>query len=130
MRQQVEAFLAVHDPATADRLEFLRARFDAGLAWVGYPKGLGGQGLSPTLQPEVDRLFEEAGAPSNHPTSNGIGLGMAAPTILACGTDEQKQRFLRPLWTKKAKADQIAFGTAGAHRAALAGIVDLKVAAQ
>jgi alkylation response protein AidB-like acyl-CoA dehydrogenase len=32
------------------------------------------------------------------------------------------------LYLKKAKADQIAFGTAGAHRAALAGIVDLKVA--
>jgi alkylation response protein AidB-like acyl-CoA dehydrogenase len=32
------------------------------------------------------------------------------------------------LYLKKAKADQIAFGTAGAHRAALAGLVDLKVA--
>jgi alkylation response protein AidB-like acyl-CoA dehydrogenase len=32
------------------------------------------------------------------------------------------------LYLKKAKADQIAFGTAGAHRAALADIVDLKVA--
>ena len=31
------------------------------------------------------------------------------------------------LYLKKAKADQIAFGTAGAHRAALAGLVDLKV---
>jgi alkylation response protein AidB-like acyl-CoA dehydrogenase len=99
VRQQVEAFLAEHDPATEERLEFLRARFDAGLAWVAYPKGLGGQGLSQTLQPEVDRLFEEAGAPSNSPKSNAIGLGMAAPTILACGTEEQKQRFLRPLWT-------------------------------
>ena len=99
VHQLVEAFLAAHDPATEDRLEFLRARFDAGLAWVAYPKGLGGQGLSPTLQPEVDRLFEEAGAPSNRPKSNAIGLGMAAPTILACGTDEQKHRYLRPLWT-------------------------------
>ncbi len=99
VHQLVEAFLAAHDPATEDRLEFLRARFDAGLAWVAYPKGLGGQGLSQTLQPEVDRLFEEAGAPSNRPKSNAIGLGMAAPTILACGTDEQKHRYLRPLWT-------------------------------
>jgi alkylation response protein AidB-like acyl-CoA dehydrogenase len=31
------------------------------------------------------------------------------------------------LYLKKAKADQIAFGTAGAHRAALAGLVDLEV---
>jgi alkylation response protein AidB-like acyl-CoA dehydrogenase len=99
VRQQVEAFLTEHDPATEERLEFLRARFDAGLAWVAYPKGLGGRGLPQTLQPEVDRLFEEAGAPSNRPESNAIGLGMAAPTILACGTDEQKKRFLRPLWT-------------------------------
>jgi alkylation response protein AidB-like acyl-CoA dehydrogenase len=99
VRQQVAAFLTEHDPAAAERLEFLRARFDAGLAWVAYPEGLGGQGLPQTLQPEVDRLFEEAGAPSNRPESNAIGLGMAAPTILACGTDEQKKRFLRPLWT-------------------------------
>jgi alkylation response protein AidB-like acyl-CoA dehydrogenase len=99
VRQQVAAFLTEHDPAAAERLEFLRARFDAGLAWVAYPEGLGGQGLPQTLQPDVDRLFEEAGAPSNRPESNAIGLGMAAPTILACGTDEQKKRFLRPLWT-------------------------------
>jgi alkylation response protein AidB-like acyl-CoA dehydrogenase len=32
------------------------------------------------------------------------------------------------LYLKKAKADQIAFGTAGSHRAALAELVDLKVA--
>lgn len=32
------------------------------------------------------------------------------------------------LYLKKAKADQIAFGTAGAHRAALAGLVDLNEA--
>lgn len=95
----VAEFLAAHDPATMDRLEFLRARFDAGLAWVFYPEGLGGLGLPQSEQQRVDRLFADAGAPDNRPEKNGIGLGMAAPTILAYGTDEQKQRFLRPLWT-------------------------------
>jgi hypothetical protein len=40
VRQQAEAFLAEHDPTAEEPLEFLRARFDAGLAWVGYPEGL------------------------------------------------------------------------------------------
>jgi alkylation response protein AidB-like acyl-CoA dehydrogenase len=96
---QVADFLAAHDPATTEPLEFLKARFDAGLAWVSYPEGLGGQGMPQALQADVDAGFAAAGAPSNHPERNGIGLGMAAPTILACGTEEQKQRFLRPLWT-------------------------------
>ena len=99
LRAQVAEFLATHDPKGGDPLEFLRARFDAGLAWVHYPAGLGGQGLPRSLQGVVDREFEAAGAPSNHPERNGIGLGMAAPTILAHGTAEQKERWLRPLWT-------------------------------
>jgi len=99
LREQVRAFLAGHAPAGSDRLEFLRARFDAGLAWVHYPAGLGGQGLPRALQQVVDEAFAEAGAPGNRPERNGIGLGMAAPTILAYGSPEQQQRWLRPLWT-------------------------------
>ena len=99
LRGQVRGFLAGHDPAAMDRLDFLRARFDAGLAWVHYPAGLGGQGLPRDLQPAVDAEFAEAGAPTNRPERNGIGLGMAAPTILAYGSGEQQQRWLRPLWT-------------------------------
>ncbi|WP_328608297.1 acyl-CoA dehydrogenase family protein [Amycolatopsis sp. NBC_00345] len=99
LRGQVERFLAAHDPKTTDRLEFLRARFDAGLAWVLFPEGLGGQGAPRALQPGVDAAFAAAGAPDNDPRRIGIGLGMAAPTILAFGTPEQRQRYLRPLWT-------------------------------
>jgi len=99
LRGQVRGFLAGHDPAAMGRLEFLRARFDAGLAWVHYPAGLGGQGLPRALQQAVDAEFAAAGAPGNHPERIVIGLGMAAPTILAFGTDEQKRRWLRPLWT-------------------------------
>lgn len=99
LRGLVQEFLAVHDPAATERVEFLRSRYDAGLARVSYPAGHGGLGLPADWQAEVDALFDHAGAPNNRPESNIIGLGMAAPTILAFGTEEQKRRYLRPLWT-------------------------------
>ena len=99
VRARVRDLLAQHPPDSVDRLAFLRARFDAGLAWVCYPVGLGGLGLPRHLQTVVDAELAAAGAPDNNPRSIGIGLGMAAPTILAFGTDEQKARWLRPLWT-------------------------------
>ncbi|NKQ25773.1 acyl-CoA dehydrogenase family protein [Streptomyces galbus] len=99
LRHRTAELLAAHPPASTDRLEFLRARFDAGLAWVHYPEGLGGLGAPRSLQVVVDAELEAAGAPDNDPRRIGIGLGMAAPTILKYGTDEQKRRYLRPLWT-------------------------------
>ncbi|MFE2161465.1 acyl-CoA dehydrogenase family protein [Streptomyces lydicus] len=99
LRRRTAELLAAHPPATTDRLEFLRARFDAGLAWVHFPAGLGGLDAPRSLQAVVDAELAAAGAPDNDPGRIGIGLGMAAPTVLRFGTDEQKQRFLRPLWT-------------------------------
>jgi alkylation response protein AidB-like acyl-CoA dehydrogenase len=99
LRARVAEFLAAHDHAAMQRLDFLRARFDAGLAWVHYPVGLGGLDAPRALQRVVDDAFADAGAPDNEPRRIGIGLGMAAPTILRHGTDEQRRRFLRPLWT-------------------------------
>jgi alkylation response protein AidB-like acyl-CoA dehydrogenase len=98
VRALVEELVARH-PVEGDRLGFLRARFDAGLAWVHFPVGLGGLGAPRTLQAVVDAELAEAGAPDNDPGRNGVGLGMAAPTILRHGTDAQRRRFLRPLWT-------------------------------
>ncbi|MEV4063310.1 acyl-CoA dehydrogenase family protein [Nonomuraea dietziae] len=90
----VDRFL---ENAPGDRLEFLRARFDAGLAWVHFPVGLGGLGAPREMQQEVERAL--AHTPQLDTGVQAIGLGMAAPTILAFGTEEQKKRFLRPLWT-------------------------------
>ncbi|KOU75432.1 MULTISPECIES: acyl-CoA dehydrogenase family protein [unclassified Streptomyces] len=98
VRARTRELLAAQPPAGTDRTAFLRARFDAGLAWVHYPEGLGGLGAPRSLQAVVDAELQAAGAPDNDPRRIGIGLGMAAPTILAYGTEEQKQRFLRPLW--------------------------------
>jgi alkylation response protein AidB-like acyl-CoA dehydrogenase len=95
----VRAFLAEHDPAQTPKQDFNDARFDAGLAWVHYPEGLGGLGVSRSLQHIVDAEFAAAAAPGNDGDRNAIGLGMAAPTILAYGSDEQQQRWLRRLWT-------------------------------
>jgi len=81
IRDRVRAFLASCDPAQTPKQDFLNARFDAGLAWVHYPEGLGGLGVSRTLQSVVDAEFA------------------AAPTILAYGNDEQQKRWLRKLWT-------------------------------
>ncbi|MEC3992998.1 acyl-CoA dehydrogenase family protein [Actinacidiphila sp. DG2A-62] len=99
VRARVRELLAAHDPAALEPLDFLRARFDAGLAWVHFPEGLGGLGAPRALQAVVDAELAAAGAPDNDPRRIGIGLGMAAPTILRYGTEEQKHRFLRPLWT-------------------------------
>ncbi|AUG76370.1 acyl-CoA dehydrogenase [Kitasatospora sp. MMS16-BH015] len=96
---RVRALLADHPPAGTAPLDFLRARFDAGLAWVHFPVGLGGLGLARSEQAVLEAELAAAGAPDNNPRRIGIGLGMAAPTILRYGTEEQKARFLRPLWT-------------------------------
>ena len=99
IRARAQAFLAEHDPAEMPRQDFNDARFDAGLAWVHYPEGLGGLSLPRSLQAVVDAEFAAAGAPGNDADRNAIGLGMAAPTILAYGNDEQQHRWLRRLWT-------------------------------
>ncbi|HEY2242585.1 MAG TPA: acyl-CoA dehydrogenase family protein [Streptosporangiaceae bacterium] len=99
IQAKVKEFLAAHDPKETPRLDFLRARYDAGLAWVHYPEGRGGLGAPRALQTVTDKAFAAAGAPSNDPGIQVIGLGMAAPTILAFGSAEQQERWLRPLWT-------------------------------
>jgi alkylation response protein AidB-like acyl-CoA dehydrogenase len=98
LRARVRAFCAEHDPAATPREEFLSARFDAGLAAVHYPAGHGGLGLPRGLQRVAEGEFAQAGAPRVDQRRNVIGVGMAAPTLIAYGTDEQVTRWLKPLW--------------------------------
>ncbi|QNI06440.1 acyl-CoA dehydrogenase [Mycobacterium kubicae] len=99
LTERVRTLLGEHDPAKTDIQDFLGARFDAGLAWVHFPPDLGGLGLPHTYQAQVDAQLAAAGAPPAGGGRNIIGIGMAAPTIAAFGTDEQKREFLRPLFT-------------------------------
>ena len=57
-----------------------------------------GLGLSPRLQRTINETLIPAGAPIAA-YRNVIGHGMGAPTLVTHGTDEQKERYLRPLFT-------------------------------
>ena len=98
VEQKIDQLLAEHDPKTTDAVTFLGAQFDAGLAWVHFPEGNGGLGLSPKLQKVINERLGAAGAPVAY-YRNPIGHGMSAPTIVVHGSEDQKQRYLRPLFT-------------------------------
>ena len=100
LHTRVQTLLDEHDPVRTDPQDFLGARFDAGLAWVYFPTDSGGLDLPRGLQSQVEDELTAAGAPpGGGGARNGIGMGMAAPTIAAYGTAEQQREFLRPLFT-------------------------------
>ena len=94
----IDELLAQHPPADTKPVDFLGAQFDAGLAWIHFPEGHGGLGLTPKLQRMVNERIYGAGGP-NAMYRNPIGHGMCGPTVVAWGSDEQKARYLRPLFT-------------------------------
>ena len=93
----VDALLAAHDPTTTSDVEFRGARYDSGLAWVHFPVGFGGLGLRPDLNRHVEKRLRDAGARSAEPTT--FFMALAGPTIVTHGSDDQKRRFLRPMFT-------------------------------
>lgn len=64
---------------------------DAGWACLRWPKEYGGQDATPI---ESVIFGQEEGRYHLPPSIYGIGHGMLGPTIMAHGTDEQKERFL------------------------------------
>ena len=99
VRERIAQLLRGHPPDSTDKREFWGAQFDLGLAWVHFPKGRGGLGASPKLQNLVARELAAAKAPTGNLLRNIIGMGMGAPTVVAHGTEQQKDRWLRPLFT-------------------------------
>jgi alkylation response protein AidB-like acyl-CoA dehydrogenase len=65
--------------------------YDAGYAGLTWPEEYGGKGAPYNYQAIVLEEFARAEAPQH---VGVIGLGMAGPTIMAHGTEEQKQRYL------------------------------------
>jgi alkylation response protein AidB-like acyl-CoA dehydrogenase len=98
VEERVEKLLAAHDPATADPADLWGTQYDLGLAWVHFPEGKGGLGVDPKLQELVDLRLQRLGGPTNM-LRNFMGVGMAAPTLVAFGSEEQQERHLRPIFT-------------------------------
>lgn len=70
------------------------AKYNAGWACLTWPKAYGGQGAT-----SIEASIFAAEESRYHVTSQpfGIGQGMAAPTMMAYATDDQKNRFLPKL---------------------------------
>ena len=107
-RERVRAWLAESLPTLpwpepvelGERLPFWRQwqrlLFDGGYAGMSWPREYGGQGADARIRAVFTEEADRAGAPER---LNTVGEDFAGPTIIAFGTAEQKQRFLRPILT-------------------------------
>jgi alkylation response protein AidB-like acyl-CoA dehydrogenase len=78
----------------AERRDWQRKLAEGGFAGVTWPAEFGGQGLGPINQVIITQELQEAGVPG---ILDVIGIGMLGPTVIAHGTDDQKQRYLAPM---------------------------------
>ncbi|RZP38096.1 MAG: acyl-CoA dehydrogenase [Acidimicrobiales bacterium] len=93
----IDALLSENDPKKMSYEEFRGAQFDHGLAWVYFDEGNGGLGVNPVLQRQVEVRLRDAGASPMKPAM--FFMHLAAPTIHTHGSEESKDRFLRPMFT-------------------------------
>ena len=101
----IDALLAEHDPKAMSTQEFRGHQYDAGLGIIHFPVGRGGMSLAPSLQRHIDKRLVDAGREPEDPTS--FFRFLAGPTIEAHGSDEVKDRFLRPMYTGEEKWCQL-----------------------
>lgn len=100
-RSRVRAFLDANDPGRAPRgnaeklawqKDWSALLVDEGFAAPSWPRQWGGMDL-----PLADQVvYHEEFAKVRRPTHPGGGIFVVGPTIIKHGTDDQRERFLRP----------------------------------
>jgi alkylation response protein AidB-like acyl-CoA dehydrogenase len=102
-RDDVRAWLVDNHPgptpadeerAFAFRRDWQRVLNERGWAGLSWPEAYGGAGATQIEQAIFYEEVARAGAPQ---MANTLGLAMGGPTVIAHGTDEQKERFLAPI---------------------------------
>ena len=78
--------------------EFWSKQYDLGLAWVHFPVGTGGLDVNPKFQLMINEALRKEGISINNRIANILGIGMGAPTISEYGTEDQKNKYLRPMF--------------------------------
>ncbi|MBX7223990.1 MAG: acyl-CoA dehydrogenase [Blastocatellia bacterium] len=107
-RDEFRSWLAANLPAPEERPKGTRTElgnvtflknwqktlYAGGWAGISWPKEYGGRGATLVEQ----AIFQEELAHANAPELIGtIGLSLVGPTIIAMGTEAQKQRYLAPI---------------------------------
>jgi alkylation response protein AidB-like acyl-CoA dehydrogenase len=102
-RDELRGWLGEHNPGREPEgddaaFEFRRAwqrtLFEAGWTGVSWPREYGGRGATLVEQAIFNEEMVRAQAP---PLANVLGIAMGGPTVIAHGTEEQRERFLQPI---------------------------------
>lgn len=101
-RAEVREWLRCNVPATSRPftgdgvrdfdLDWQRRQYEAGWAGIAWPEAFGGRGASLMEQLIWHEEYALAGAPRSGTCF--VGLSHAGPTLIACGTQEQRQHHL------------------------------------
>ena len=103
-RSRIRSWFEQHRPkppeTLAERKAWQRTLYEAGFVGMGWPREYGGQSARPMEQAIVAEEMALANVPG---PINSLGIGFVGPTLIVHGTEQQKQRYIRPILT----ADEI-----------------------
>jgi alkylation response protein AidB-like acyl-CoA dehydrogenase len=100
LRARTRALLDEAHPEQVESIPFRQKQYEHGLAWVHFPEGYGGLGLSPRMNIIVhDEISKHSNVIHHDPGASIIGIGMGAPVVLTYGTEEMKKAMLPKIFS-------------------------------
>jgi alkylation response protein AidB-like acyl-CoA dehydrogenase len=87
-------------------MDWQQEKFDAGYGAITWPREHGGAGLPAAYARAFRRAEAQFATPGHHETPN-VSINLVGNTIRVAGSDEQRERFLRPLLRAEILACQL-----------------------